>query len=340
MHSIHTWLLALVVTVITVGCASTPSSTRAVTTQYVPTTMLLESAASDVAVPEQSLPAKEVVTTAPEAPVPPEPEPTATDWDLAVNWMLGFMTKNAPPGRQTFYTEAQETKEDSLKRYTEIANALIEVVYDPNTKPLFKGSAGRARTASVILAVALFESGFMKNVDFGIGKFGRGDNGHSWCMLQLNIGSGRTLQWNTKHDRPPRAGDKPEDIFRGYTGPELVSDRRLCIGEALKGLRLSFNSCPGLPLDQRLRVYGSGTCEGAADASRIRMQAAIKFWNDTQPQRIFKDDAVVAMVKARRETAESTALASLVPTLKIEPSGDEPETWLPTYIQASARLSP
>lgn len=234
--------------------------------------------------------------------------------ETIVAWILAFMASVAPPGRTTYYAEAQETKEVAEARYQSIAEDIIEVVYDPNTQPLFRGSNGRARTISVILAIMLYESGFMRNVDFGIGKYARGDQGNSWCLMQLNIGKGRTMRWNTKHDRPARYNDKPEDIFEGYTGEEMVKDRRKCIREGLKGLRMSFRSCRGmaLPLNQRLRIYGSGTCHGAQKGSALRMDTAIRWFRDSREKRRFKDDDIMKLVEAKlatRRDAEQKAVA-------------------------------
>jgi len=231
-------------------------------------------------------------------------------------WILAFMVSVAPPGRKTYYAEAQETKEVAMARYQSIAEDIVEVVYNPETKPLFRGKVGRARTVSVILAIMLYESGFMRNVDHGIGKYARGDQGKSWCLMQLNVGKGRTIKWNTKHDRPARYNDKPEDIFEGYTGKEMVEDRRKCIQEGLKGLWMSFRSCRGmnLPLNQRLRVYGSGSCHGAQKGSALRMDTAIRWFRDSNEKRkLFKDVEIVKLVEeklAKREEAEAKALAA------------------------------
>ncbi len=286
MRSIYNWMLMLAVLA---GCGTTvaPEPTA-------PAQKLLPEASSVSEVPV----IVEVQTTEPTVPEAVRAEEETEDRARAVAWMVGFMVKHAPPGRKTYYVEAQETKEAALERYHGIANAIVDVVYDPTRKPLFGGSNGRARSATVILALMLFESGFMKNVDFGIGKYGRGDAGKSWCLLQINIGGGRTLKWNTKHDRPVKTGDDPADIFEGYTGPELVADRKKCVGEAYKALRLSFNACQSmqLPLDQKLRVYGSGNCNGAVKESRLRMRAAVKFWDETHKTRGFKDATLTAMV--------------------------------------------
>lgn len=231
-----------------------------------------------------------------------------------IAWILAFMTVVAPPGRKTFYTEAQETQAEAQDRYNTIAKDIVEVVYDPQTKVLFGGANGRSRTASVILSIMLHESGFMKNVDYGVGKYAKGDQGKSWCLMQLNIGEGRTVSWNTKHDRPPRWGDDPTDISEGYTGPELIADRQLCIREGLKVLRLSFSACRGLPLDQRLRVYGSGTCEKGSSGSAARMNTAIRWFQNSREQRkLFDESDVIQIVAAKaqakqQESAESQSL--------------------------------
>lgn len=223
-------------------------------------------------------------------------------------WILAFMVAVAPPGRKTFYTEAQETQEEALARYQDIAKDIVEVVYNPNTKTLFGGAYGRSRTVSVILSIILHESGFMKNVDYGVGKYAKGDQGKSWCLMQLNIGAGRTIRWNVKDDRPPRWGDDPKDISLGYMGPELVADRQLCIREGLKFLRMSFSSCRGkqLPLNQRLRVYVSGSCASGAEGSAARMDTAIRWFQTSREDRnLFNETDVMQLVAARIQKREA-----------------------------------
>lgn len=307
MRSIYNCLLTLV-TVLAFGCAGAASVERPVTPQI--------ASATEAATPPEAASEPVVMTT--ETVVAPTTDVEPTERDRAVQWMVDFMSKGAPPGRKTFYVDAQESKEEALERYRGIANAIIDVVYDPETPPLFRGPNGRARTVTVILAVMLFESGFGRHVDFGIGKYGRGDGGKSWCLLQINIGQGRTPSWNTKTKRFPQTGDDPKDIALGYTGPELVGDRRLCVGEALKAMRASFSSCKGmnLPLDQKLRVYGSGSCDKAEKPSRVRMRAAIKFWDDTHRQRGFTDDKLLALIEQERKLPhQDPAVPQLDPEL-------------------------
>lgn len=235
-----------------------------------------------------------------------------------VKWVVGFIAKHAPPGRKTYYVEAQETKKDAIKRHRSIAEDLVEIVYNPKTKPAFRGKTGRARTISVMLGIALYESGFGKNVDYGIGKYGRGDGGNSWCLMQMNVGSGRAWKnaggWNTKHDRPWNYGDKKEDIVVGASGPEMVKDRRKCFTEALRLIKISFKSCRKNSFNRRLNVYASGSCKKGGKGSTLRMKAATKFWVLTKKERKdFDDKPVVAWVKtelANRTVAEAKAMAA------------------------------
>jgi hypothetical protein len=211
-------------------------------------------------------------------------------------WILAFITAVAPPGRKLYYPHAQETREEAMVRYNDIAQDVVEVVYDSNTKPLFRGKTGRARTVSVILSIMFHESGFRKDVDLNLGKYARGDKGNSWCLMQLNIGTGRTLKWNKKHNRRVRWDDPPEEIHHGYTGPELIADRKLCIREGLRVLRLSMGGCRKLPLNQRLRAYASGNCKNGAKQSEVRMGTAMRWYAKSRAKRQFVDSDILASV--------------------------------------------
>lgn len=214
--------------------------------------------------------------------------------DIVTAWVLSFIIVAAPPGRKIYYPEGQETRAEAEMRYRDITRDVIEVVYDPNEKPLFKGPNGRARTVSVVLSVMLHESSFMKHVDYNIGKYARGDQGKSWCLMQIKIDNSRnrTMRWNRVKNRPPVWNDPPEEIDEGYTGDELIADRKLCIREGMKILRLSFGACSKYPLNERLRNYASGTCEKGGEASKARMNLAI-FWFQKSFKNQFTDEQVI-----------------------------------------------
>ena len=235
-----------------------------------------------------------------------------------IAWILSFMVAAAAPGRATYITEATETKAEAQERYEAIAGDLAEVVWSPNEKPLFRGSDGRARTAAVLLSIMLHESAFRKDVDSGIGKHARGDSGRSWCMMQINIGTGKTLPWNKvkyRFAKPVCPEDKPatsqcdpkEEIEEAMTGQDLVEDRRNCMRAGLHlihGVR-----CGGLPVREWLRAYASGSCENGSVESQARMDLAISWYGRHKPD--FKDSDILPEVSSVRN-------ASLV-SLRTEP---------------------
>jgi hypothetical protein len=227
--------------------------------------------------------------------------------ELAEDWIFEFLVKHAEPGRKLWYHNAQETREEAVDRYKSIAKDIVSVVWSPNFKPIFKDKDnGRSRTASVILGIMLHESGFRKDVDLNLGKHSKGDNGQSWCMMQLMIGKGNTIHWNFVKDRMYRNGDPTEELFTGYSGDELIADRTKCISEGYKIIRSSFGSCWKLPLTEKLTSYASGVCEESDDPklqakfeagkekSRIRMGTALRWFEKTKNSRGFNDADVVS----------------------------------------------
>lgn len=242
----------------------------------------------------------------------PKPIPTGTI-ELAEAWVKSFIVKNAPPGRKIWLPGAQETVEEGEVRYADIAKDVVWRAYHPDTVSLFKSTkSGRSRTLAVWLGIMLHESGFTKNVDKNIGKYARGDQGRSWCMMQLQIGKGRTLKWNFAKNRRVRWGDKPEDIFHGYKGDEIIADRRKCLGEGHKMVRISFKACRTKPLEHRLTSYAAGFCNLPEDAdeekkaryedgkkkSASRMRTGIRWFRATGPGRGFRDEHVVKEIAA------------------------------------------
>jgi hypothetical protein len=154
--------------------------------------------------------------------------------------------------------------------------------------------------ATVLLSVSFHESGFRKDVDEGKGKFARGDHGRSWCLMQMNVGSGRTRDWNLAKSRFALATDPEEEVEKGYTGQELVEDRKKCFQA---GLRLIVGtSCKSLPPSEWLRAYASGSCEKGSDESKSRMGLAIRWFDRHRPA--FKDIEIIESLKPVEEPKE------------------------------------
>lgn len=160
-----------------------------------------------------------------------------------------------------------EVLDETAARYESIARDAAAVALDDNEAPLFDGPDGRAQTALLMLSVASFESSFTKTVDDG-GR--RGDNGHSFCLMQIKVGRGITRE--------------------GWTGRQLVNDRRLCFRAALHILHASFNACRAFPLDDRLGAYATGHCFIDAAISRSRIRRARAWWQAHAPPRLLASE--------------------------------------------------
>jgi hypothetical protein len=153
---------------------------------------------------------------------------------------------------------AQETEAERDSRYKDIAQDVFEVLNDKAEEPLFPGVDGRLRTAALLVGVARAESGFNKDVDLGLGAYSRGDSGASWCILQINIGQGRTVE--------------------GWSGKDLVKERKKCIRASLRAMRDSFKMCSYLPESRWLTAYAAGNCksEHGQKAAKYRYWLALK----------------------------------------------------------------
>jgi hypothetical protein len=166
-----------------------------------------------------------------------------------INYLVAAMTAWVPAKAHP------ESPEDTATRYESIAHAAVEVALDPSEEPLFDGPDGRAQTALFMLSIASFESSYRKTVDLG---FGRGDHGHSYCLMQIRVGEGTTRE--------------------GWTGRQLVTDRSLCFRAALHILHGSFNICRRLPVEDRMSAYATGRCIENAEISRSRVGRAFTWW--------------------------------------------------------------
>jgi len=263
----------------------------------------------------------------------------------AHDWAVAFMVKVARPGRKIWYEGGQETKEEALARYDKIAWDIVRLAYSQDTIPVFSSkSHGRSQTAAIWMGIMLHESGFAKHVDLNIGRYGRGDGGRSWCMMQLRIGKGTTVPWNTKEDRQPRWGDDPADIFEGYTGEQIIADRSKCIEEGHHLVRASFKSCKKLGLLDRLTAYTIGKCrvtrpEDPDDVeyvrvgrakSRARVSSGIKYFASTKMSRGFTDEEVIA------ELAENPDISFVTLAKK---KGSDPQ-WNTSNLYAVAFVPP
>jgi hypothetical protein len=172
-----------------------------------------------------------------------------------VTYLVAAMTTWVPMKAQV-----AEPTEHAIARYESIARDVAAVALDDMEEPLFAGKDGRVQTALFLLSIASFESSYRLSVDEGIG---RGDHGDSYCLMQIRVGLGTTRE--------------------GWTGRQLVTDRRMCFRAALHILHGSFSVCRALPLDDRMSAYATGRCLPNCDVARSRMGRARAWWSAHAP---------------------------------------------------------
>ncbi len=174
--------------------------------------------------------------------------------DSLITYLIAAMTAWVPIRAQP------ESQEETMARYESIARDVAAVAFDEAEEPLFPGPDGRTHTALFMLSIASYESSYRKKVDQGIG---RGDNGHSYCLMQIRVGDGTTRE--------------------GWTGRQLVTDRKMCFRSALHILHGSFNVCRRLPIEDRMSAYATGHCFENAEISRSRVGRARYWWTTHAP---------------------------------------------------------
>lgn len=195
--------------------------------------------------------------------------------ELLVAWILSIMASLSPPHkpRVVMVPEARESYAQADARYREAAEDIIAGTFKA-PRSIFYGPKGRAKTALLVATIFFMESGYRRDVDMGLGRArlarsGLNDFGRSWCMGQINLGR--------KPMKDPETGEWLEESAstteEGWTGKDLVQDRQKCVIATIAVLRRSLSSCKELPINSRLALYASGSCEKQSGiaASEARM---------------------------------------------------------------------
>lgn len=179
---------------------------------------------------------------------------------ILVQWLHPLMLWAVPPD-EVARAVPVETAEERSARYESIAADVVAVAFDEAEPPLFDGADGRARTATVLLGLTRHESGWNLDVDTGrnrgslVGDIGAG---RSWCLGQI------LLDYDGRARTP-----------EGWTGPDLIADRRKCLRRVLHMARESFRACRALPVEERLAVYTRGSCSNETGRRLSRPRVAL-----------------------------------------------------------------
>ena len=125
--------------------------------------------------------------------------------DSLVTYLVAAMTAWVP-----LQGAAASRRTKRMARYESIARDVAAVAFDEAEEPLFPGPDGRAQTALFMLSIASFESAYRKRRRR---RHGRGDHGHSYCLMQIRVGDGTTRE--------------------GWTGRQLVDRSHALLPRAL-----------------------------------------------------------------------------------------------------------
>jgi len=223
-----------------------------------------------------------------------EPTPEALDW--ATN----KMTKWVAPGTNN-WSKTEETSEQATERFSSIARDAFDIAFDEAEPPLFPGKDGRVKTWATLLSVASFESSFRSDVETGEGKHAKGDNGHSWCLMQIKVGPAVKGKTKTRINLDTPYARFTQVESEGIGGEDLVADRKTCFKAALHIMRTSFSMCKKLPVEERLAAYASGSCDKGKQSSRWRVGKAFKWVRSSKPA--MNDETVVQAESGDQYTA-------------------------------------
>jgi len=158
-------------------------------------------------------------------------------------WMISVMLLISPINPKF------ESEQEHADRMERIAEDIVSITYDKAEAPIIRiGKDPRRLATMLVFEVAKHESSFYYNIDKNKGYKPRGDNGRSWCLMQIHIGKGKT--------------------FQGWTGPELIADRKKCLKAGYQYMKQSFGACRRYGQAYGLSAYASGSCNKARNISK------------------------------------------------------------------------
>jgi hypothetical protein len=211
----------------------------------------------------------------------------STTITLAVAWGLSFATTYVPLETKFFFPGNVETVEVRKARFEAIERDMLEVVFDSAEPPLFEGPTGRLLTWTLLNSIVSYESGYRLDVEMGTGKYARGDNGKSVCLVQINVGTGYVTVGSNK-----------------WNADDLLKDRKKCFRAGLTAMRDSIKVCQSNPKTAWLAAYTSGSKDKGWLAAEARWNRAFIWFNKNLPS--FTDADVMQALKLDKDTSKVT----------------------------------
>jgi hypothetical protein len=190
------------------------------------------------------------------------------DLNFLAGWMMSVLVSLSPLNMKTYQAADTETVVEKKERLESMAHDIVEVVFDDAETPLFHGTNGRLKSAVFVATWASHESGaFRKGVELGSN---RGDRGTSWCIMQLHIGNKKTVE--------------------GWTGKELIEDRKKCIRAGYHAMQRSLAACHGVPERDAMAAYASGKCDAGVGLAQRRYDQSLRLYTKYSFEKYSKDN--------------------------------------------------
>lgn len=200
---------------------------------------------------------------------------TAESDVTASSWLVAAMKSWVPFEKHLIH---KETLEEVSARYDSIADDAIHVAFDPEEKPLFDGDYARQRTALQMLAIARYESDFVRRIDQGNCLPDECDHGLAACIMQVHTG-GLVLERETYSFARAKSAEWRAENSDLILNSGSLRDRKMCFRVALHKMRESLAVCRTLPNEDRLGIYtGEGCVKGKINPkSRTRIGLALDY---------------------------------------------------------------
>lgn len=200
---------------------------------------------------------------------------TAESNVTASSWLLSAMKSWTPLEKHLIH---KETLEEVAERYESIANDAVAVAFDSEEKPIFDGPYARQRTALQMLAIARYESDYVRRIDEGNCRPNECDHGLAACIMQVHT-NGLVLEKDTYSFARTKTAEWRAENHELILNGKSLRDRKMCFRVALHKIRESLAVCRSLPNEDRLGIYtGEGCVKNKINPkSRTRIEAANRY---------------------------------------------------------------
>lgn len=176
---------------------------------------------------------------------------------MMLSWIPAYVTDNA---------NAVETRDEMKDRFTEIADDVYDVVKEDGN--IFYGNHADIRSMWAILGTSHHETRWAKEVDVWTHEDTHVIKDGAWCLMQIQLGKKKIYLDGENKDY---IVDSNIVTLEGWSGRDLVADRKKCLKVGYRMIKQSFGACRNKPMSLWMAAYASGSCDRGHVRSRELM---------------------------------------------------------------------